>query len=103
MAKVPGINHNSHKRHFIYDYELEKQMESEDKEQLRQDIELNKRYLASQGCGIHKTTQLRLNIAKELLIALMGNKDLYPNGATLSDMIDDSIKVTDLLLERIEK
>lgn len=91
-------------RYFIHDEELEKEnMESEDKEQLKLDIELNKRYLASQGCGIHKTIQLRLNIAKELLIALMSNKDLYPNGASLSDMVDDSIRVTDLLLERIEK
>jgi len=91
---------NSSKRHFIHDHELEKEtMESEDKEQLRQDIELNKLYLASQGCGIHKTAQLRLNIAKELLIALVTSKRI----ASAIDLVDDAISLTDLLLQEIEK
>jgi len=81
-------------RCFIHDHELE--IEFQKKMEARMD------QIQEEKKNSHINNQ-RLNIAKELLIALMGNKDLYPNGATLSDMIDDSIKVTDLFLERIEK
>lgn len=95
---------NSSKRHFIHDHELEKEnMDNEDKEQLRRDIELNKLYLASQGCGIHKTAQLRLNIAKELLIALLGNNFVMSRELYKCDIVDSAIRMADRLLEKIKE
>lgn len=86
MEKYPK-NRN---RYFIHDSEL-KEMESEDKQKLIEEFIKNN----SQTNYNLK----RLDIAKELLVALVTSKRI----ASAIDLVDDAINLTDLLLEQIEK
>lgn len=46
---------------------------------------------------------LRLNIAKELLIAQLSNSHIVEHNNLIFDLVDDSVEMADMLIEKVNE